>query len=479
MTPEEFRRHGYAAVDWIADYMTNVADRPVVSEAAPGDVRAALPPHPPEKGEPFENLLSDLDDIILPGITHWQHPGFFGFFPANASGPAILGDLLTGGLNVVGMLWWASPAATELEEHVMDWMADLLDLPERFRSGGPGGGVIQDTASSAVLVVLLAALNRVTGGRARAEGVSGRFAVYGSDQAHSALEKNVRVAGLGESAMRLVRTDPATLAMDPEHLRELIEADVRDGVLPVMVMATVGSTSTTAVDPVPRIGALCREFGIWLHIDAAFAGVAAVCPEFRWIHEGVSEFADSYCTNPHKWMLTTVGSSTLWVADRGAVIEALSILPAFLRNRATESGQVVDYRDWQIPLGRTFRALKLWAVLRWYGAEGVRAHVRHHVALAQEFALWVTDDERFELVAPHPLSLVCFRMRGADSRTERLLELLNADGRIFVSQTRVNGHLAIRFAIGATTIDTEHVATAWQVIRDLADRAGTCEMERT
>lgn len=469
MTPDEFRRHGREVVDWIADYLERVESLPVLSPVEPGGVRELLPDHPPEHGEPFAALLADLDRVVLPGITHWQHPSFFAYFPANSSGPAVLGDLLSAGLGAQGMIWATSPACTELEQHVLDWLAELLDLPARFGSEGPGGGVIQDTASSATLVALLAALHRASGGETGRTGVTGRYAVYGSTQAHSSLEKAVRVAGLGASALRLVGVDPDTLALDPVELRRLVEADRSAGITPVMVMAAVGTTSTTAIDPVWSIGELCREQSIWLHVDAAYAGVAAICPEFRWIHRGVGEYADSYCTNPHKWLLTNFDCDAFWVADRAALTGALSILPEFLRNSASESGRVVDYRDWQVPLGRRFRALKLWAVIRWYGADGLRAHIRGHVAAAQWFADQVRADDRFEIVAPHPLSLVCFRLRGADGPNEQLLKALNASGELYLSHTRVRGAYTLRMAIGATRTEARHVEAAWATIQAAAE----------
>lgn len=472
MTPEEFRGYGREVVDWIAGYMERVETLPVGAGTAPGEVRERLPAEPPEKGEPFDLLLSDLDRIIVPGLTHWQHPQFFGYFPANASGPSMLADLLTAGLGVQGMLWATSPACTELEEHVLDWLADLLDLPDRFRSTGPGGGVIQDTASSATLVALVAALHRATGGEIGRTGVRDRFAVYGSTEAHSALEKAVRIAGLGTESLRLVDPDPDTLAVDPAALRERIEADLAGGVRPVMVLATVGTTSTSAVDPVRDLGELCRAHGIWLHVDAAYAGVAAVCPELRWIHDGVAEYADSYCTNPHKWLLTNFDCDAFWVADRSALVGALSVLPEYLRNRATESGAAVDYRDWQVPLGRRFRALKLWAVIRWYGAEGLREHIRGNVALAQDFAGWVREHPGLEVMAPHPLSLVCFRLAGPDGPNEELLDRLNATGLVFLSHTRVRGQYTLRLAIGATATERRHVENAWTVIRETIREMG-------
>lgn len=464
MTPDEFRRYGHAVVDWIAAYQERLESFPVLSQVQPGDVRAALPRDPPEHGEPFDAVLADLDPLVLPGITHWQHPSFFAYFPANASGPAILGDLLASGLGVQGMLWATSPAATELETHVLDWLATLLDLPARFRSDGAGGGVIQHTASDAALVALLAALHRVSDGRTERDGVSaGRYAVYTSGQTHSSVEKACRIAGLGAAMLRKIEVDPGTLAARPEHLQALIDADVADGVRPTLVVASVGATGTGAVDPVAQLAAIAHAVGAWVHVDAAWAGVAAVAPEFRWLNAGLED-ADSYATNPHKWLLTNFDCDAFWVADRGPLVAALSILPEFLRNAATESGAVIDYRDWHVPLGRRFRALKLWAVIRWYGAEGLRAHIRGHVALAQEFASWVAADDRFELVAPHPLALVTFRLRSGDAATLELMNSVNASGEMYLTHTTVNGAAALRLAIGSPWTQRRHVEAAWQAL---------------
>jgi aromatic-L-amino-acid decarboxylase len=359
------------------------------------------------------------------------------------------------------MLWATSPAATELETHVLDWLRELFGLPERFR----GNGVIQHTASDAALVALLAALHRASGGRTEHDGVhSGRFTVYTSTQTHSAVEKACRVAGLGSDALRKIDVDPGTQAARPEHLRALIEADVAAGLTPAFVVASVGTTGTGAVDPVREFAEIAHEHGAWLHVDAAWAGVATVCPELRWLNDGV-ELVDSYGTNPHKWLLTNFDCDAFWVADRAALLGALSILPEFLRNAATESGAVIDYRDWHVPLGRRFRALKLWAVIRWYGAEGLRAHIREHVALAQEFASWVAADERFELVAPHPLSLVTFRLRAGDDATRALMERVNASGQLYLTHTAVNGAVALRFAIGSPQTQRRHVEAAWAALR--------------
>lgn len=471
MTPDEFRAHGRQVVDWIADYLERVESYPVRSQSRPGDVRAALPAHPPEQGGSFGDVLADVDRVLMPGVTHWQHPNFFAYFPANATGPAILADLLSSGLGVQGMVWATSPACTELETVVVDWLAELLALPTAFRTDSAGGGVIQDSASSAALVAVLAALHRAGGGEIAESGLAGRHTVYVSSQTHSALEKAARIAGIGSANVRVVDVDPVTLRMRPEHLEALIAEDTAAGAVPTLVCATVGTTSTTAIDPVGAIGALCREHGIWLHIDAAYAGVAAVCPELRWINEGVAEYADSYATNPHKWLLTNFDCGVLWVRDREPMVGALSILPEFLRNTASSSGEVIDYRDWQIPLGRRFRSLKLWSVIRWYGAEGLRAHIRTCVGLADEFARLAAADEHFELREHHPFGLVCIRPlwtlseSEANDATMELMERLNDSGALYLSHTKVNGQVVLRMAIGATTTERRHVLDAWERIR--------------
>ncbi|MEO3821147.1 pyridoxal-dependent decarboxylase [Plantactinospora sp. B24E8] len=465
MTPEEFRRHGHAVVDWIADYWTTLGQRPVTPGDPPGTVAARLPAGPPERGEAFDRILADLDTVITPHVTHWQHPRFFGYFPANTSGPSVLGDLVAAGLGVQGMLWATGPACTEVETVMLDWLAELLDLPARFRSTGTGGGVIQDSASSATLVATLVALHRASRGRWRGHGLDRRYRVYTSGQGHSSIEKAARIAGLGDAGIRTVDVDPETLAMDPAALRAALEADLAAGVVPAAVVATVGTTSTTAVDPLPEIGALCQEYGVWLHVDAAYAGAAAVCPELRWSHAGL-EYADSYCFDPHKWLLTGFDCDAFWVADRGELVEALTVMPEFLRNAATESGAVVDYRDWQVPLGRRFRALKLWFVLRWYGVEGLRAHIRSGVALAARFADRVRADDRFELVAPHPFSLVCFRLRADDDANAELLRRVNADGAVYLTHTRVHGRYTLRLAVGSPYSGEEDLTRTWRLITE-------------
>jgi aromatic-L-amino-acid decarboxylase len=466
MTPDEFRARGRAVVDWVADYMEQVERYPVLSQLEPGAVRAQLPPSPPETGEPFEAVLADLGEIILPGITHWQSPSFFAYFPANASGPAILGELLSAGLGVQGMLWSTSPACTELETHVLDWLVEMLGLPEAFLSSGSGGGVIQDTASSACLSALLAARERTTDQASNRSGCDGSLIVYASSQAHSSIEKAVRIAGIGSDNLRIIEVDEQ-LAMRAEALEQAIGADLEAGRRPVMVAATIGTTSTNAIDPLRRIGEICRRHRLWLHVDGAMSGTAALCPEFRHILDGV-ELADSFCFNPHKWMFTNFDCDCFWVADRAPLIHSLSILPEYLKNAATASGAVIDYRDWHVQLGRRFRALKLWFVIRHYGVEGLRFHVRRHVELAQRFVAWVEADPDFELAAPAPLNLVCFRHRAGDQRNQALLDRLNQGGRIFLTHTKIDGRLALRMSIGQTHTEARHVEGAWQLIRATA-----------
>ncbi|MCW2742491.1 MAG: tdcA [Blastococcus sp.] len=494
MTPEQFRQHGHEVVDWIADYWSRIGSLPVRSQVSPGDVRAALPPSAPEAGEPISAVLADLDRVVLPGITHWQHPGFFGYFPANTSGPSVLGDLVSAGLGVQGMSWVTSPSATELEQHVLDWFAELLDLPASFRSTGAGGGVVQDSSSGANLVALLAALHRASTGATVRHGVEPeRATVYVSSETHSSMEKAVRIAGLGTDAVRIVEVD-GDLAMRPAALAARLERDVARGYTPILVCATVGTTSTTAVDPLAEIGPICQKYGVWLHVDAAYAGVSAIVPELRPLQAGV-EWADSYTTDAHKWLLTGFDATLFWVADRAALTGALAILPEYLRNAATDAGSVVDYRDWQVPLGRRVRALKLWFVVRWNGAEGLRAHIRSQVALAQELAGWAAADERFDVVAPHPFALVCLRPRwsdqvDADVATMTLLEWLNDGGEVFLTHTIVGGRTVLRVAVGAPSTTREHVERVWTLLREghdwlaadfaaaAAERAATLAAER-
>jgi aromatic-L-amino-acid/L-tryptophan decarboxylase len=466
MTAEEFRRWGRAVVDWVADYQQQVESLPVLSQVQPGQIRAALPPEPPTQGEPFDHILADLNRLILPGVTHWQSPNFFAFFPANNSGPSILAELVSAGLGVQGMLWATSPACTELETHMLDWLADMLGLPAKFKSTSPGGGVIQDTASSATLSALLAARERATQYESNRRGCDGRLTAYASTQAHSSVEKAVKIAGLGRENLRLVEVD-ARFALRPEALARQIQRDREAGLLPCFVCASVGTTSSNAIDPLPEIGRVCREHGLWLHVDAAMAGTAALCPEFRHIHAGL-DLADSFCFNPHKWMFTNFDCDCFYVADREALIRTFSVLPEYLRNPASQSGAVIDYRDWHIQLGRRFRSLKLWFVIRHYGVEGLRHHIRQHIALAQEFARWVETSERFTLFVPAPLNLVCFRHKAGNEFNQRLLERLNASGRLYLTHTKLNDQYVLRLCVGQTHTERRHVEHAWQQIQETA-----------
>src|ERR687897_361048 len=435
MTADELRRWGHQVVDWVADYLDTVERHPVVPAVAPGEVQSWLPPSPPAHPEPFDAVLADLDRVVVPGTTHWQHPGFHAYFPANTSGPAILGDLVSSGLGVQGMLWQTGPACTEVETRVLDWMVEALGLPERFLSTGAGGGVIQDSASSATLCALVAARDRSIAGGATID----RLTIYGSTQAHSSLEKGARIAGLRPDQLRMIDVD-AALALRPDLLAEAVAADRADGRVPCLVMATIGTTSSLAVDPVPAIADIAEGAGMWLHVDGAMAGSAAVCPELRAMQAGFDR-ADSYVTDPHKWLFTTFDCSLFWVADRSALVGALSILPEYLRNRATESGAVIDYRDWHVPLGRRFRSLKLWFVLRWFGLDGLRHHVRDHVRRAG---------------VP------------GDQATEALHGALNATGRVYLTHTRLGGRYVLRASIGAWTTEQRHVDALWALIDELA-----------
>ena len=462
MTPDELRRWGHEVVDWVADYLAAIEEYPVVPDVAPGDVRSWLPPDPPERPEPFADVLADLDRVVVPATTHWQHPGFHAYFPANTSGPGILADIVSSGLGTQGMLWQTGPACTEVETHVLDWVVDLLALPDRFRSTGAGGGVIQDSASSATLCALLAARERAV----RAGAGLDRLVVYASTQAHSSLEKGAHVAGLAADQVRLIDVDE-TFALRPDLLAAAVDDDRAAGRVPCFVMATIGTTSSLAVDPVAAIAPVAEAAGMWLHVDGAMAGAAAVCPELRGLLAGLDR-ADSFVFNPHKWLFTTFDCSCFFVADRAALLDALSILPEYLRNAASESGAVIDYRDWQVPLGRRFRALKLWFVLRWYGAEGLRHHVREHVRLAGELARRIEADPRLEVAAPVELNLVCFRHADGDDATEALHRALNATDRVYLTHTRLAGRYVIRASIGAWTTEQRHVDALWGLIDDLA-----------
>ena len=468
MSPEEFRRQGHAVVDWIADYYRRIESFPVLSSVKPGEIRASLPKEAPAQAEPFEEILGDIEKLILPGITHWQSPNFFAYFPCNASGPAILGDLLSSGFGVQGMLWATSPACTELETHVLDWLVTALGLPEKFRSSSTGGGVIQDTASTANFCAVLAARERATSYGSKGIGSGQKLIAYTSNQAHSSIEKAIRMAGIGSDNLRVIEVDEQ-FAIRPSALAAAVERDKRAGLLPFLVCATTGTTSSNGMDPLAEIGPVCRQHNLWLHVDAAMSGAAMLCPEFRPLQRGI-EFADSYCFDPHKWMFTNFDCDCFYVADRKVLIETLSVLPEYLRNKASESGEVIDYRDWHIQLGRRFRALKLWFVLRYYGIEGLQFHIREHVRLAQQFAAWVRQDKRFELMVAPPLNLVCFRLKGSDEVNQQLMDALNRSGDLYLTHTKLNGRFVLRMSIGQTSTEQRHVEKAWKRIQEEASR---------
>lgn len=492
MSVEEFRRRGKEAVDFIADYWERVGTLPVLCPLKPGETMAKMPARAPERGEAWEDVRADLERIVVPGLTHWQSPNFFAYFPANGSFPAIIADMVSTGLGVQGMLWATSPACTEVETRVLDWLVGMLGLPESFLSKGSGGGVIHSTASEGALTALAAARHRRSAHnwQQAAGAAHPHFVIYTSTQAHSSVIKAAMIAGLARSPedrthVRLIGTDGA-YAMRVDLLARALEEDVAAGRTPLFVCATIGTTSSTAVDPVAEIGALCKRFGAWLHVDAAFAGAALVCPELRWMSRGV-ELADSFVFNPHKWMLTSFDCSCFWTSDRSALVGALSIAPEYLRNAASQSGEVIDYRDWQIPLGRRFRALKLWMVIRHYGVEGLRAHIREHVRIAALFEDWVKSDERFEVVTARTSALVCFRLRArahenpeeTDGRNNRLMKALNGRGEMYLTHTvlpEINSdgcegtkRVVLRMAIGATQTTERHVRDAWEKIRKTSE----------
>jgi aromatic-L-amino-acid decarboxylase len=432
----DLRRDGQAALEWVADYLERVRDLPVAARVGPGDVRRRLPPSPPERGEPFDAVLRDLDDIVLPGITHWNHPRFFGYFAISGSEPGILAELVMAGLNVNAMLWSTSPAATELEELSVDWLRQLLGLPDGLH------GHIEDTASTATIAALAAARELRPSGH-----------VLTSEQANFSVEKAARLVGL--ECRRIPVDDEFRLR--PDALSDQIEGAAA-------VVATVGTTSTTSVDPVPEIAELCERAGAWLHVDAAYAGSAAVCEEFRWALAGC-ERADSIVVNPHKWLFTPIDCSCLWTRRPDAFFRAFSAAPEYMPERAAG---VTDLKDYGPALGRRFRGLKLWTVLRSLGREGMQELIREHVRLAQLFASWVEEEPGWEVVAPHPFSVVCFRRESTDDENAHVLERVNATGEVLLSHTRLNGRYVLHLAVGNMRTTETDVARAWELLREAA-----------
>jgi len=472
LSPERFRELGHRMVDEIADYHASLETRPVRPSTAPGDLLAKLPASPPETPEPgvWDAIFDDLREHIYPALTHWQHPGFHAYFPCNASGPAILAEMLSAGLNVNGMLWATSPAATELEIRMLDWCAELFGLPDAFHSdGNRPAGCIQSTASDATLVALLAARQRL---RSKGLATDAPLAVYVSEQAHSSVAKAAGIAGIAArpddtSRLRFISTD-ARGVMDQDELRWKVADDFASPAkpTPAVVIATCGTTGVGAFDPLDNIGPMCAG-RVWLHVDAAWAGPAAACPEYRGILAGV-EHADSLCINPHKWMLTNFDCDLFWTRDTDAVRRALAVTPEYLKNAATDAGLAADFRDWGVPLGRRFRALKLWFVLRHYGAEGIRAHIRQHIEWARWLESKIAADRRFVFAAPRSLSMITFTLAAGNDATRELMDTLNASGRFLLSHTThtiANREtFVIRVALGSTHTEFRHVEELWEAI---------------
>jgi aromatic-L-amino-acid decarboxylase len=467
MKPDEFRKYAHELADWMATYMEHVESYPVKSSVRPGEIFGKLPDEPPLEPESFEQFLADFENIIIPGITHWQSPNFFAYFPANSSPPSVLAEMLTSALGAQCMIWETSPAAAELEEKVMNWLRDATGLPGSFE------GVIQDTASTATLTAILTARERVSEFRINENGASGEaiLRVYCSEQSHSSVEKAVKIAGIGRKNLVkiTVRDD---YSMDPGELENAIVEDIASGKIPCCVVATLGTTGTTAIDPVRAIGEICSRYKIWLHIDAALGGTALLLPEYRWMIDG-SEYIDSFVFNPHKWMFTNFDCTAYFVKNASMLIRTFEILPEYLRTRTR--GKVNDYRDWGVPLGRRFRALKLWCVIRMYGLSGLRERIRYHIALAAELSGMIGAEPDFELMAPVTLNTVCFRyVRSGEGDeftnilNERLNHKLNDSGKIYLSHTKLGGKYTLRMVTAQTNVTRDHVLKAWDLIKETA-----------
>jgi aromatic-L-amino-acid decarboxylase len=459
MTSDEFRRYGYQAIDWIADYLAHPERYPVLAPVKPGQLTDALPAHGPEGGESMEAILADFDGLIAPAITHWNHPGFMAYFANTGSEPGIIGELLSAALNVNGMLWKSSPAVTELEQVTLRWLREWTGLPSDWF------GLIYDTASLSSMHAIAAA-REAADPHSRTRGTSPGLVVYASEQAHSSIEKGAIAVGIGQDHVRKIPVD-AEFRMMPSALADRIRRDLGEGLRPCCVCATVGTTSTTSVDPVPQIADLCEEHGLWLHVDAAYAGSLMLAPEFRWAFAGCDR-ADSLVTNPHKWLLTPMDCSVFYTRRPEVLRSAFSLIPEYLRT--ADDPRAVNLMDYGVPLGRRFRALKLWFIMRYYGREGLANILRAHVALAQELAAQVDADPRFERTAPTPFSVVCFRYQGTDEQNKRIEEKVNATGEIFISGTVLRGRYTLRIAIGNGATERRHVQRAWELICEAADR---------
>jgi aromatic-L-amino-acid decarboxylase len=464
MDIQEFKNRAHELVDWMCNYFENIEQYPVKSMAVPGQIIKQVPLSPPEEGESFDAIFKDFQKIILPGITHWQHPFFMAYFNANNSFPSLLGEMLTAALGAQCMSWQTSPAATELEERVMQWTAQLLGLPATFT------GVIQDTASTATLCSLLSAREKISDYEVNRYGFyeKKKFIVYCSSEAHSSIEKAVKIAGLGKENLRKIDVDNV-YAMIPEKLEEAVAQDKQHGFIPLAVVAAFGTTGSTAVDPIEWIGKFCSKQGIWLHVDAAYAGTALVLPGKRELIKGI-EMADTFVFNPHKWMFTNFDCSAYFVKDKEILIRTFEILPEYLKTK--EGDRVNNYRDWGIQLGRRFRALKLWFVIRTFGASGIREKVKQHIQWAQELAGEIETSDEFELLAPVPFATICFRFkpRGVtvtdtlNRLNARLMETLNESGKLYLTHTKLNGNYTLRLVIGQTNMEKQHVDCAWEQI---------------
>jgi aromatic-L-amino-acid/L-tryptophan decarboxylase len=472
MDSAEFRTYAHELVDWMADYLDQVARYPVRSGARPREIICQIPKHPPVSGEPFEEIFADFKQIILPGMTHWQSPNFFAYFPANNSPASILAEMLTAAMGAQCMSWVTSPAATELEERMMDWLREMTGLPGEFT------GVIQDTATTATLCSILTAREVRSGFAVNQMGFPPalRFTAYASEEAHSSIEKGIKIAGLGRESLRKIEVD-RNFAMVPTALEQAIGSDIERGFTPLIVVAATGTTGSTAIDPLRAIGEICKRHNTWMHVDAALAGSALLLPEMRWMIDGI-EYADSFVFNPHKWLFTNFDCSAYFVRDVEALVRTFEILPEYLKT--SEGERVNNYRDWGIAMGRRFRALKLWFVIRTYGVATLQATIRRHCGLAQEIAARIRQHPEFELLAPVPLNTICFRYHpeGVDDRdllnqiNADLLERLNRSGTMFLTHTKLNGEFTIRMVIGQTRVTAEHVFAAWERIVLEASRAG-------
>jgi len=453
MTPEDFRLYGHQAIEWVATYLENPGHYPVLPKVKPGELTDSLPASGPEHGEPMNVILADFRRLIVPAMTHWNHPGFLAYFANSATGEGILGELLAAALNGNGMLWKTSPAVTELEQVVLGWLREWSGLPANWF------GMIHDTASTSSMHAIAAA-REFADPESRTRGNLPGLVVYTSEQSHSSIEKGAIAVGIGQDYVRKVPVDDE-FRMRPEALRELIERDLTAGRRPCCVTATVGTTSTTSVDPVPAIADLCRQHNIWLHVDAAYAGSAALAPEFRWAFEGCGR-AHSFVTNPHKWLATPIDCSVFYTARPDVLRRAFSLIPEYLRTQ--EDPRAINLMDYGVPLGRRFRALKLWFILRGFGREGLAEMVRSHVRMAQDLAREIAADPRFEIAAPHPFSVVCFRYRGTDDENRQILERVNATGEVFLSGTVLKGRFTLHLAVGNYNTTAKHIARAWELV---------------